>query len=545
MRKFYLGTAGILLMLSGCRAPAAPSGHAQLAASEPPGLAIAVPAADPDSPAAAELPHVPAVKPDDRPLPINLPSALQLANANAVDLAVATERVRMASAVLEGTQVLWLPSITMGGDYNRHDGKSQDTFGNIIDNSRNSAMLGLGTGMLNYGVISVTDAIYAPLAARQQALAREAELQTASNDTLVAVSDAYFTVQQARGELAAALETVRRTEDLAARTRKLAPAIVPDLELFRAETELARRQEAESLARERWKVAGAELLRVLRLDPLAQVEPQEPPQLRVELIDLQKPVDELIPIGLTNRPELASQQALVQATLTLLKQERMRPLIPSVLLRGFSTPVTGTLGFGYFGGGQNGTMANGGLREDFDLQLLWQLNNLGFGNRSLVRQRDAENRVAVLELFRIQDRVAAEVSQAYAQAQQAARRVEVAERGLRSAQESADKNLVALSETKGVGNQLVTLVRPQEVVASIQALSQAYIDYFGGVADSNRAQFRLYRALGRPAQSVIAQDQISSPEGEKEKLPGEGAAAGPPETNGKDEELLSEKVRAE
>ena len=54
---------------------------------------------------------------------------------------------------------------------------------------------------------------------------------------------------------------------------------------------------------------------------------------------------------------------------------------------------------------------------------------------------------------------------------------------------------------------MVTLVRPQEVVAAIQSLSQAYLDYFGAVADANRAQFRLYRALGQPAQCVMPNDQ--------------------------------------
>jgi hypothetical protein len=58
-----------------------------------------------------------------------------------------------------------------------------------------------------------------------------------------------------------------------------------------------------------------------------------------------------------------------------------------------------------------------------------------------------------------------------------------------------------------VGNQYITLVRPQEVVAAIQALSQAYLDYYGAVADANRAQFRLYRALGQPAQCVMRQGQ--------------------------------------
>ena len=40
------------------------------------------------------------------------------------------------------------------------------------------------------------------------------------------------------------------------------------------------------------------------------------------------------------------------------------------------------------------------------------------------------------------------------------------------------------------------------MVAAIQALAQAYDDYYAAVADYNRAQFQLYRAMGRPAQMV-------------------------------------------
>ena len=56
---------------------------------------------------------------------------------------------------------------------------------------------------------------------------------------------------------------------------------------------------------------------------------------------------------------------------------------------------------------------------------------------------------------------------------------------------------------------MVLLVRPQEVVAAVQALAQAYLDYYGAVADANRAQFRLYRALGQPAQCLL-QDQANA-----------------------------------
>jgi outer membrane protein TolC len=455
--------------------------------------------------AALVLPAPPAVGEREKPLPINLPTALTLTDARPIDVVVATEQVRVASARLEQARVLWLPSVTVGFDYNRHDGRIQNADGTITDASRGSLMFGAGSGIGNTAVLNVNDAIFAPLVARQTLRARQADLQAARNDSLVAVTDAYFTVQQARGELAGAVEVTRRTEDLVQRTRKLAAGaagFVPELEATRAEAELARRQQVEELARERWRVTGAELLRILRLDPSTQVDPVEPPNLRVDLIDPTRSVDDLIPIALTRRPELASRQAQVQATLTLLRQEKLRPLVPSVLLRGSSTPVTGTLAAGVFAGGTNGTIGNTGLRGDLDLQLLWQFDNLGFGNRAQIHQRKAENRLAVAELFRLQDRVAAEVAQAYARSQEAARRTEIAERGARLAADSADKNLAALGQVRRVGevNQLV--VRPLEAVAAVQALAQAYTDYYTAVADYNRAQFQLYRALGHPGQCL-------------------------------------------
>ena len=199
---------------------------------------------------------------------------------------------------------------------------------------------------------------------------------------------------------------------------------------------------------------------------------------------------------------MASRQAQVQATIAALRQEVARPLVPSVLIRGWSTPVSGSLAVGVFSGGQNGQLGNGAFREDVDVQLLWQFDNLGFGNRGRIQQRQAENRAAVVELFRIQDRVAAEVATYYAQAYLAARRVEIAERGVRLALDSAEKNLAGLSETRRAGDLVVLIVRPQEAVAAVQALAQAYIDYYGAIADANRAQFRLYRAIGQPAQCV-------------------------------------------
>src|SRR5262249_34746309 len=145
------------------------------------------------------------------------------------------------------------------------------------------------------------------------------------------------------------------------------------------------------------------------------VQPLEAPHLQVTMVPPEQSVDDLVIIGLTNRPELASQRALVEATLARLKQERLRPLIPSVAIRGASANPSGQVMGGYFGGGHNDTLTNFGGRIDVDVQILWELQNLGLGNRARVNERKAENQAALLELFRTQDRVAAEVAQTYAQ----------------------------------------------------------------------------------------------------------------------------------
>ena len=445
--------------------------------------------------------NAPGVSAYDKPLPINLPTALQLAGVRPIDIAVASQQIQLAAAQLDQARVLWLPTIYLGTDYFHHDGQIQDTAGNVTSNSHGSFMLGGAP----YAVFALSDAIFAPLAARQILNARESTMQTARNDSLLAVAVAYFNVQQARGLLAGAEDVARRSENLVQRAQQLLPSgVIPELEVVRARTQAARSRQAIQSAYENWRVASADLARVLRLDSSAVMAPLEPPHLRVTIVASDGPVDDLIRLGLRNRPELATQQALVQATLAQLRQERLRPLIPSILLRGASTPVTGTLAGGLFGGGTNGDLSNFDARSDFDIQVLWQLQNLGLGNRALVQQRVAANQLALSELFRTEDMVAAQVAQAHAQAQSAAARMSDAETEVRDAIESADKNLQGLGQTKAAGNTLILVIRPQEAVAAVQALSQAYADFYAAVADYDRAQFRLYHALGHPAQNLSA-----------------------------------------
>ena len=67
---------------------------------------------------------------------------------------------------------------------------------------------------------------------------------------------------------------------------------------------------------------------MLRLDPRAVVEPLEHDHLQITLIDPARALDDLMPIALTNRPELASRRALVEAAEVRVRREKARPFIP-------------------------------------------------------------------------------------------------------------------------------------------------------------------------------------------------------------------------
>jgi outer membrane protein TolC len=444
-------------------------------------------------------------KPDetDRPLPINLATALRLADARPLIIEAARAAVETEYGLYQQARVLWLPSVYLGADYQRHDGGQEDVLnGQLILGQRNQFLAGAGA----QAVFALTDAIYAPLAERQLLQARNSEVQTAKNDALLSVAVAYFDVQQARGILAGTQDSVVKARVLARRVGALGIGLAAPIEVERVNTLLADLEQQTATARQDWRFSSATLTRVLRLDPAAVVGPLEPPHLQVTLIPPSKTVDELIPVGLTNRPELVTQQALVQATLIRLRQERMRPLIPSLVLQSNATP-DGLLGGGAFGTGSS-SLNHWSGRSDWDAEVVWQFKNLGFGNHGLVTERRGEQRQALVELFRIQDLIAAEVTQAHAQVEAAAVRVGRAEAGLKAAIVSYEGNLKGLSETVRAGELLQLVNRPQEVVAALMQLQQAYINYYTSANDYNRAQFQLFRALGYAAQSLACGDSL-------------------------------------
>ena len=111
---------------------------------------------------------------------------------------------------------------------------------------------------------------------------------------------------------------------------------------------------------------------------------------------------------------------------------------------------------------------------------------------------------AIIEFFKAQDTVAAEVTQALARLQSAAVRVLQADRAMRTAIITFNGNYEGLQHTTRLGNVLILVNRPQEAVFALQLLMVAFNEYFSTVADYNRAQFELFHAIGYPASEVAA-----------------------------------------
>ena len=277
--------------------------------------------------------------------------------------------------------------------------------------------------------------------------------------------------------------------------------LVQEFEVQRARNMLADLSQKAVMSRQQWRVQSANLTQVLRLDPRAVVEPLEHDHLQITLIDPGRSLEDLMAVALTNRPELASRKAMVEAAAAAIRRERARMLIPNVALNGFQTPLE-LLQAGIFAMGPNSSMNQWTGRDDLSYQPLWELEGMGIGNLARIKEQRGYQSLATIDFYKIQDQVAADVTRAQARLQSASLRVEQADRALRTAIITFSGNFEGLRHTTRFGDVLVLVNRPQEVVFALQLMKIAFDEYFSTVGEYNKAQFELFHALGYPAQEI-------------------------------------------
>ena len=442
----------------------------------------------------------------DYGFPINLATALRLSDARPLIVAAAQASVWVAEAQLTRAKVIWVPSLMIGADYIRHDGGGPDfNKGVLTSPSVNFFEAGAGLNVSNAGIfefVNLTDAFFEPLVAQRVLNSRQWDIQAAKNDALLLTADTYFRVHQARGMYAGARYCVERCRELVEQVASLSDELVSTVEVERARSLLADLEQQAVSARQAWRVQSANLTRVLRLNPLAVVVPLEHDHLQLTLIDPGQPLPELQRIAITNRPELASRRALVQAAAERIRREKMRPLLPIVMIGGFQSPGGMLIQGGIFGLGANSSLNQWTGRDDVSLQLIWQFDAFGIGNLARIKEQRGGQSETFVQLYKAQDKVAAEVTEAHARLESAAARIGQADRSLRTGIIAYNGNVEGLRHTTRYGDVLVLVYRPQEVVYALRLLKVAFDEYFTTVAEYNRAEFELFHALGYPAHEI-------------------------------------------
>jgi outer membrane protein TolC len=236
-------------------------------------------------------------------------------------------------------------------------------------------------------------------------------------------------------------------------------------------------------AEEATGVAAAELARLLDFDPTIRLRPARTPLAPVNVVPANLPLDQLLAVALANRPEITARTATIRLAEARLREEKARPFVP-LLSVGYSA--------GGFGGGSDSTDPRFGKfaeRSDFDVLAVWSLENLGFGNLAIQRQRRAAIGLATADRLRAIDEVRREVADAFALV--AAHRLEMsaATQRLNAARQGYRTEFARTRNLEG---------RPIEVLDSVTTLAAARQELIAATIGYNQAQFQLFVALGQP-----------------------------------------------
>lgn len=454
-----------------------------------------------DAPQTPLLAELPTTLSDDF-VAIDLPTALKLAGAENPDLWVARQRVVESEALRTLAAVQLLPTLNAGFNYTNHTGNLQQSNGNVLSLNRYALYLGSGANAVGAGTVNIPGVVIQGnlagvtlryLAARQVVQQRQAGVAAQQNQTLLAVCVGYTELLRAEGRLAIARQARAEAREVARLTAEYAAVGEGrQSDADRAATELARR-EADTAAAEGVLIASsARLCAVLNLDTSVRLHPSDSSIVPQPIVPGPIPIQELIALAMLRRPELAERRAAVREALLTLEGARLLPFSPTVLM-GYSG--------GVFGGGSNlvrpifGGVAG---RTDLDAVTYWTLQNLGIGNRAMIRAADARSRQARFQEIAVLNRVRAEVAESRARSLARLAQVGVTEQAIKSGRDAFELDFTRI-QLRADHRAL-----PIELLNSFHLLNRARYDYLDAIADYNCAQFELYVALGLPPADALA-----------------------------------------
>jgi outer membrane protein TolC len=415
--------------------------------------------------------------------PIDLPTTLRLAGAQNLDIKIAREKVAEAEANHTSSRWQFFPWIAPAISYRKHDNRTQDVAGNIVNVHKDSWQYGpTFTAQLDLG-----DAIYKNLAARQLVRAAQAGLEVQRQDSVLAAAQGYFELARAQSAVQAAEEAVGIADNY---SRQLQQAVEIGTafrgDALRAQVQTERSRQTLRQAHEQSEVAAARLIQTLHLDNATALVARDTELAPIELVPATESRATLVSRALASRPELQQVGAQMDAAKSARDGVKYGSLVPSIGAQVF---------LGGFGGGRSGIPDHFGKAEDYQFTIGWRVGPGGLFDRGRIGSAEARLRAADFTREKIVSEIARQVTEAHARSQSLADQLATARTVLRTAGEAL--RLTRERKSFAVGAVL-------EDIQAQQDFTRARFDFLNAVAEFDKAQYALARAVGGVAEVAPA-----------------------------------------
>lgn len=407
--------------------------------------------------------------------PIDLPTTLRLAGANAIEVQIAQQKLEEARGNEEQRVLAFIPTLTVGVGYKNHQGAVQEVGGNVIDVAKQSYNLGGAASMdLNFG-----DAWYKRLAAKQQAEAASKGVEAERLTTQAKAAAAYFELVRAQASVAVADEAVKISQDYGKQVANAVQAGVAFKgDALRVDVQTRRNQLDLERARGAVKQASVALAAILRLDPSVELKAADGEPAVLKLANANVDAKSLTQKALAQRPEIAQQLAQLAAVRHERDAAVKGPWVPTFTAQVFA---------GGLDGGVNTSTRGLGDSEDYFVGLSWKIGAGGLFDKGRKRSAEAKLKQAELEEAKIKEAIVAEVVASQEHVKALAKEVEASREAVKAAEEN--NKLTHERREFAVGIVLETVLAEQE-------LTKARLDYLNAVTSHNAAQYLLMRSLG-------------------------------------------------
>ena len=407
---------------------------------------------------------------------IDLPTTLRLAGARNLDVQIARERVNEAQANRQSAVEQFFPWIAPGVTYHRRDGVAQAVPSGVISDAHFQSY---SPGVALTAQVNLGDAIYSTLAAKQ--LVKVSEQAMAGERLVICASAAqtFFELAKAKALIETRREAIKVSGDYQRQLHDAVSAGVAfrgDELRVQSQTEHFQLELEQATAQRR--LAGVELAQILHLDPAIELFPTDEALVPVSLFPTNKSLDSFVREALTTRPELKQSMASMAALQASKKGVVYGPLIPSLGAQAFG---------GGLGGGPDSGPSHFAAEGDYNLGISWRLGPGGLLDPARMKASNARLAAAQLGDAKVKDLVTAEVVSAVVRMESIFSQIHIAERNLATATEAM--RLTRERKAFGVGVVL-------EDIDAQQALTRARSDYVSAVAEYDKAQFELGRAVG-------------------------------------------------